>query len=331
MEATDPVHPLISLDYALQTPSIAEFGKTIQQWAAERLPGGIVTGYPQTGKTTAIIHWAGRFLRETEGRTLPIIVMTAPPPGLTSRGFYQHLLQAGKLGPWQSGTVGQLLPRLQAGIVKRIVSHDSRYMVFLIDEANNFNLKYWQLLKDLENQLLMYEQLRLTFIAVGSSELKGARRTLYTAAECALTARFMVRQFEFRGVLNLEELRHILSGYDITRWPAADGPTYTEYFLPQAYAEGFRMAQHAQTLWSVFMSCMPAMRGQEIVEIPMVFIVILAHHILRNLCNLELAVRTSAAHLTALLKASGFREHMQVHLTLQRHELDAAAQPVMPA
>lgn len=77
MEKTRSIHPVLSRNYAIFTPPIAEFGEALQRWAADRLPGALVTGYTRTGKTTAIMHWAATLLRETEGQSLPVFLLNA--------------------------------------------------------------------------------------------------------------------------------------------------------------------------------------------------------------------------------------------------------------
>ena len=45
-----------------------------------------------------------------------------------------------------------------------------------------------------------------------------------------------------------------MSQYDKLRYPK-NGPTYTEYFLPKAYAKGFRLASLVDSIWGEFRAC----------------------------------------------------------------------------
>ncbi|SCU77855.1 conserved hypothetical protein [Cupriavidus necator] len=317
-EASVALHPLLTKEYAIYTPTIAQFGTSIQRWAADRLPGGLITGYARTGKTTAVLHWAATLLRETEGPTLPVLTLSALDRSTSPNLFWAHFLRSTGLAPWKSGDRLIRFDRAVAGLCRRALENPSRYLVLIIDEANNLNALHWQQLKDLQNELDA-NATRLTVISVGTHELGEARSTLTLAGDSHLTARFMVQQCAFRGLVDVDELRFVLEGYDQhSRWPAPDGPTYTEYFAPRDYAAGFRLADYTCAIWQAMARRLPAMRGDALIEIPMAFVGMLAEHVLRNAARCELRALLTPRALDEALCQRNFSEHMEITQRLQR-------------
>jgi hypothetical protein len=46
----------------------------------------------------------------------------------------------------------------------------------------------------------------------------------------------------FHGVRSVEELAHVMAGYDVgSEWPPGSGQSYTAGLAPAAWAQGFRM------------------------------------------------------------------------------------------
>lgn len=310
-------HPMLARDYAIYTPPIAEFGQTLQRWAADRLPGAMVTGFARTGKTTAILHWAQTLLRESEGATLPVITVSALDRNASASLFWAQFLRNSKLGPWKSGNRLYRFDRTVAGLCRRALEHTSRYLVVILDEANNLSAQHWQQLKCLQNELDR-NATRMTVISVGTHELGNARRTMVLANESHLTARFMVQHATFRGLQDEAELRFALQGYDQTRWPAAHGPTYTEHFAPGPYAEGFRLADYARALWLAMLKRLPPVPPPERLEMPMAFVAMLAEHVLRNAASTDPRRLLTPAALDEALCLRNFTQHMEITLHLQR-------------
>ncbi|WP_297833535.1 ATP-binding protein [Thermomonas sp.] len=65
-----------------------------------------------------------------------------------------------------------------------------------------------------------------------------------------VTGRFLVRKHEFTGLVGVDEVAYALTRYDEgTEWPPGTGISYTQHFAPDAFANGFRLANYAQRLW----------------------------------------------------------------------------------
>ena len=62
----------------------------------------------------------------------------------------------------------------------------------------------------------------------------------------------MVHMFQFHGIQNAEEMAESLSAYDIDEYPEESGWSYTRYFVPRLFAEGWRIKNLADLLWSCF-------------------------------------------------------------------------------
>ena len=66
-----------------------------------------------------------------------------------------------------------------------------------------------------------------------------------------IRGRFFMYQHEFHGLRSVDDVKACLNQYDILRYPD-HGPSYTGYFLPEDFKDGFRLASLSGDLWEAF-------------------------------------------------------------------------------
>lgn len=66
--------------------------------------------------------------------------------------------------------------------------------------------------------------------------------------ERQIIARFLSEPLAFDGRTSVEELKEILKTFDEgTEYPEGSGWSYTRFFLPQAFEQGFRLQTYASS------------------------------------------------------------------------------------
>ena len=98
----------------------------------------------------------------------------------------------------------------------------------------------YEWLRDVHDQLA-YNGIRLITFLVGQSQLLAQKAAFQMSGDEQIVARFMIAQLKFHGIRNATEAATCLAGYDATRYPEGTGPTFTEFFLPEAFGRGTRL------------------------------------------------------------------------------------------
>lgn len=122
--------------------------------------------------------------------------------------------------------------------------------VLMLDEAQAMDVARFDMLKALTEDLIRRRIVPHVVLAAQPeiltkvAELKARQRR-------DLIARFLLRMHRFPG-LTAKTLPTLLAHYDEHRWPA-EGPTYTEYFVPDLVRDRrWRLVDHAPELWLAF-------------------------------------------------------------------------------
>jgi hypothetical protein len=91
---------------------------------------------------------------------------------------------------------------------------------------------------------VIFGDLRLKKLA---SDFRVARKDLW--------ARFLMKQELFPSMNSVEDLKYFFSEYDNVKrceYPAGTGLSFSEFFLPLAYASGWRLENEAKNAWDAF-------------------------------------------------------------------------------
>ena len=97
-------------------------------------------------------------------------------------------------------------------------------------------------------------QIRLYTFLVGHQELLAVKTAFQKARKTQIVARLMVEEFPFFGIRNARDVATCLNGYDTTTFPHDTDWSFTRFYLPQAFAAGYRLVDDATVLWRCF-SC----------------------------------------------------------------------------
>jgi hypothetical protein len=243
-------HPIISKRYVIVTPQIEALCAEAVNLVHNRTPGGLFWAAPRTGKSSGIDMVEVEFQTVFPGMpvmTLPAWDYTVPKEG----AFMQDLLKAVGHALVKKGSPEEKRDRLVELMAQLAVDAGNGRIVLIIDEAQQLHEKHYKWLMGIHN-LLAKRAVHLITLLVGQHELVHQRSAFLRAAKENIVGRFMVQMFQFHGIQNAEEMAESLSAYDIEEYPENSGWSYTRYFVPELFAEGWRAKNLADLLWGCF-------------------------------------------------------------------------------
>ena len=119
------------------------------------------------------------------------------------------------------------------------------------DEAQRYDENEYEWLRDVHDHLDRL-QIRLFTFLVGQQELLAVKTALQRARKTQIVARLMVEELTFHGVRDAAEAATCLAGYDRTSFPRGSDWSFTRFYMPQAVAGGYALADDAAVLWEAF-------------------------------------------------------------------------------
>lgn len=248
-------HPLLAKGVILPTPPIDELLVSLRRAVMLREQGCCFTATSGFGKSY------GLMMAERELNNLfedvPIyrhIVNNQQVPSV--RAFFKHfLVTVGEKNI--SGETFDLRLRLVNNLIDSGRSSRMNLVVILIDEAQGMALQDFQFLKDIGNQL-ENAGIQLVVIMMGQDpDFSEVVNDLRLARRLDLISRFTLRRMKFRGICSEEDFERILSLIDIQTYPPGSNCTWPQFFVPKAWANGFRMKEQSWTLTTAVKICLP--------------------------------------------------------------------------
>ncbi|RQU58771.1 ATP-binding protein [Burkholderia cenocepacia] len=268
----DPRHCVVTQQYAVYTPPMHEMIALIGDWIDQQLPGGYLWGASRLGKSRCAQYFLARVLRERFEVELPLIVWIRPADSHASEaGFWQMLLHASRftlIDPTKAvkRAIGRHLCLQRFIAIAEWARRN--YVILLIDEAQSMTLREWQWLMGLQNDL-DHKGYLLSVFSIGSHQLNYKYDYFANTGNAHVSARFMAAHEQFHGLRTREELGYVLNGYDIdSRWPEGSDVSFLEYFAPECFALGKRLADCGDAFWKALQELTPT-SARRLSEFPM--------------------------------------------------------------
>jgi hypothetical protein len=247
-------HPVIRNQAYLPTEPIKLAYTEISETVAERDPGVSFVAHSRFGKTFAISVLSDQLAQAFPN--VPILCANANGHSrFTEWIFYAELLEGCMRGPIAQGKPTALRNKLFRFLWTLAASKGSDRIVLFVDEAQNWSEPELSALRDLSNDLALLAKVLLIVNLFGAPALANTRTALLQAGRTDLVGRFMIRQYEFPGVGSQKSLATIAGYYDdprVSEFPAGSGVSYSEFFMPLAYRDGWRLKKEAPVLWKCY-------------------------------------------------------------------------------
>lgn len=256
----NPKHPVLLQEYAVYTPAIDEMVTTLGDWIDQRLTGGYIYGPSRYGKSRAVKWFVRAELESRFGKHLPLVVWIRPGGGIHETEFWNQLLAASEFHFYdpihrKRSPVARFLFKQQLITLARAANQN--FVLLIIDEAHEVTLAEWKWLLGIQNDL-DNAGYRFSVFSIGSHQVAYQPDYMARTGNAHLAVRFFASDARFRGVLNVDELKYVLNGYDVdSKWPLKNGCPFLQYFAPTYFAQGRRLANHTDEMWSAMVEQFP--------------------------------------------------------------------------
>jgi len=260
-------HPIVRKHYVVPTPSIDEFYERVRKCIAYGMSGSMLFGHPRYGKTSAI-RYVVNMLATEYPKIVTLSFLCLRSKSRSEAAFFSHLLQAAGHAQAHSGTISHKRSRLIYKLLERVEKSGENLLILFADEAQRLDVDEYEWLRDVYDELDR-RGIKILVFLIGQPDLLNQKNALRQAQQMQIVGRFMTHEVPFRGLMSVDDVATCLAGYDVSCFPQRSDWTYTRFFLPQAYAEGFRLVSQATALWDAFLDAHERAGFTFDVELPM--------------------------------------------------------------
>lgn len=252
-------HPVVTQQYAVYTPAIAQMVTQVSNWIDQQR-SGYIWGFSRYGKTRGVQYYLATKLGQRFGGHLPLLIYDRPefghPP--TAGQFWEAILRAGGHRYASTRTSPDHRLHLVVEMFKSLAKRsEGNFVVLLIDEAQSMTVPEWRYLVALQNHL-DFSGIRLSVISIGSHQMGYVYDQIAIIGDTHCAARFLIGNARFPGIRSIEELQYVLFGYDEdSEWPEQSGVSYTQALAPDLFVHGFRLSAHAEEFWKALDDLLP--------------------------------------------------------------------------
>lgn len=246
LRSTHPIHRWTD-DFILPTPSLLN---TVD-YTIERIDHGAgstaYVGTSQFGKSTAI-RYLQKHLQEAFP-LLPVFEIEFPPRrGSSELDFLAIVLGGIDAHLPLSWPIDQRRRQLIMELALRAAAHPLRWIVLILDEVQHLDQVSLAWLKYIIGRLGKLG-VRVIVFSFGQQELVGLLAKLKSMHKDHLLKRFFLEVYRFDGIRSAAGLRKIFELLDWSmRYPdPITGWSFTQFYFPEAFAAGWRLADDART------------------------------------------------------------------------------------
>jgi len=298
-------HPLTRRHYRVATVAIEELVDLVDRCVGLLIPGALVHARPRMGKTHAIDYVAIHLARSRPD--LLVLRMSCEHHRTQFEGaFFSSLLAAAGTHDAKPTSISQKRFSLIRRLSEQLQLRGGYIVVLYCDEAQRLSKHALEWLRDVHDQLAQKGVRLITFL-VGQSQLMEHKAQYQLAGDEQIVARFMIEQLHFRGITDATAAATCLESYDLTRYPEESGPTFTEFFYPQAWKTGLRLERSGAQLWNAFVQAHAAAQLPGTIEIQMDYFTRAIESVLNNAAKWDsLGLQLTDAHWERAVGESGY-------------------------
>jgi hypothetical protein len=246
-------HPIREREYIIPTQALERTYNIIRDRVWTRRTGICFYAPPQSGKSTAASYVHDRLIEEFE--TVVIDRVNARSSGRASLGhMFRLILECRNHQLSVRCDADKLLTNVVSDISLAVKQKRGTQYVLIIDEMHLLSPFDLQQLVVAQNALYSDVGCRLTAVSFAQPEILQRRSGMITAKQHQLIARYLSEPVLFETCASAEELRAMLKTYDeYSEFPSGSGWSYTMFFVPQAFRNGFRLYSYAEKIWGALM------------------------------------------------------------------------------
>lgn len=306
-------HPIHTKRYKVSTNPINEMAEKVYYWMESGVPGGIIYGRPRLGKTSAA-QYIMKIIPELFNEKIPATIGSCPynSSGRES-AFYSFLLNTLKHPVPNRGYAEDKRIRIIKYISCLVNESGQNKFLLVLDEAQNLAEYQFDCLMNIYNEL-NYSGIQLHTVLVGQNELKARKTALLQSGYTQIVGRFMLDEYQFRGIKNENDFSVILKSYDEDSiYPIDSDCTFTEYFFFEQYQQGFRLNNFVEELFTAFRDIKSEENININSDIPMFYLIPSIEYVLKKFGNEGLSLdQLSVSHWKEGISSSLYTKGEQI-------------------
>ena len=257
-------HPLYNpLAYEFETPAITSLHEKLLRWVWLGETGGLISGDARVGKSTAIRYLSNKIYNR-QNQTLPTHFFTVPKRDRhTTRAIFCNLCLSAGLKVNKASTSDSLQDDFFSYLLEKFVEFNCFQCLLFVDEAQRLSLEQFEAFSELYDNFVALK-LNLIVIFIANKDkfqpiLNAIEANDTENDESHIYGRFFTEQTEFKGICSKADLSLCLKQYDTLRYPD-QGPSFTQFFLPDDFTKGWRLEKIADVYWRCFKEVSKEMR-----------------------------------------------------------------------
>lgn len=254
--------------FLIKTSPAIQLYQRLEEWLTVGFLGGVVSGHPRLGKTCAT-RWVLGALNQTVG-CVPWIEIPVRRGDLPSdhRAFFGYILRCLRNRYARIGTVSDKQDRLTEALNHRARISAIRTVVLFFDEAQYLTLSHYLDLITITNELDPFGY-RAFCLFVGQERLKAKADSITAEGYDEVAGRFFIGRWEFQAISSLPETTECMQQYDAACYPTQNGKPFASWFVPEAWARGFRLESLDEIFWAAFSTAARGGDAKGLIMIPM--------------------------------------------------------------
>lgn len=245
-------HPIFNAeDLHIKTQPMSRMNEIIHQWLWNGATGGLILGPPRSGKTRSVVSLSTELY--TRGKSaVPAYYLSMPFRDRQSiLSVFRQLCLSVNLRVTSHDVADDLSNRFVNYLYDKATEYHCRDAVLFLDEMQRLVPKQFNAFAEVYDKLIPMG-VNLMVVFVGNDQESAELIELIESPKYAhIHGRFFTQGHTFRGLSSKDEINQCLKQYDKLRYPSK-GPTYTEFFLPEAVKKGWKLSSLSNDLWRVF-------------------------------------------------------------------------------
>ncbi|WP_454690287.1 ATP-binding protein [Achromobacter aloeverae] len=246
-------HPMVTNSVMIPTPPLIEAYDIVAEALVHRRTGVCFFGDFRVGKTKGI-----DLIRETLPQTFPklptCLISAKDHDKPTEKALYTDMLRDLRHAAADVGTATARRHRLVSYFQTLTQRSAENRLLLFVDEAQNYSSPDLTRLRDITNDL---EREGTTVITAlfGDLRLLDIRAALRASNRRDILSRFLLNLYPYRALSSEKDVRTTLAAMDdpaVSEYPRHSGISFTEFFLPDLYASGWRLADESAHCWNAF-------------------------------------------------------------------------------
>lgn len=240
-------HPVVTRDFVIVTPVIEKAYSLIRERVWMRSTGTFLHASQRTGKS--ICAQTVEALLKEEYQDIVIMSFCATKREGRSTAMFIEMLRAEGQHVPNTPRFDWLENNLMTHILNQCLQKESTQFVLIIDEMQNLEEKDLNLLLAIHNRLDK-RNIKMTTIGFSQPEIMELRTALLMSKSHHIIARFLSEPIPFSGCGSEQDLHTILHAYDEEKFfPEGSNISFTEFFLPIAFENSFRLSNYSDQIW----------------------------------------------------------------------------------